>query len=549
MKLSLTSFFLFCCLLFVCLSARSQNNQTATFIKIWGFLKYYHPTVAKGELDWDEQFRSGLKTVQHLQSKKELNGFYLQWIKKLGEVEKCGKCQNAEPGTEKFNLDMNWLRDSTSFDNELIQKLTYIQQNRNQKANHYVGRAPAWNPEFKNEKVYTDSIFPSAELRLLTLSRYWNMINYFFPYRYQISQPWNEVLEEMVPKFQYAKDTVSYHLAILELTAKIDDSHAKFASKYTNTYFGDRWVSFKFEIIDNKAVVTGFYNDSLSKASDIRIGDAFLSINGTPISKLITANLKYTGASNPSVKLRDMHRILFHSNATSIETEFERNDTVLKKTLPTFAFSKLKYNWGQDTSKDTISILDGNIGYVNMGNLLPKQVTTLIEKLKDTKAIIFDVRNYPKGTLYAVADFLNSERRPFVKAIQPNPFHPGTFTHSTAIYAGKKNPKHYKGKIILLCNENTQSHAEFTLMALQTAENVTTIGSQTAGADGNVSLITLPGGFKTYMTGLGIFYPDGRETQRIGIVPDIVLSPTLKGIRAGVDEVLKKALKVIEDKL
>jgi C-terminal processing protease CtpA/Prc len=82
-------------------------------------------------------------------------------------------------------------------------------------------------------------------------------------------------------------------------------------------------------------------------------------------------------------------------------------------------------------------------------------------------------------------------------------------------------------------------------MALRTAPDVTIIGSQTAGADGNVSLIRLPGGISTYFSGLGVFYPDGRPTQRIGIVPDIVVQPTLRGLREGRDEVLEAALQFL----
>jgi C-terminal processing protease CtpA/Prc len=82
-------------------------------------------------------------------------------------------------------------------------------------------------------------------------------------------------------------------------------------------------------------------------------------------------------------------------------------------------------------------------------------------------------------------------------------------------------------------------------MALETARDTKIIGSQTAGADGNVSLIRLPGGIYTYFTGLGVYYPDGGETQRVGIVPDIVVRPTIGGIRSGRDEVLETALDYI----
>ena len=63
------------------------------------------------------------------------------------------------------------------------------------------------------------------------------------------------------------------------------------------------------------------------------------------------------------------------------------------------------------------------------------------------------------------------------------------------------------------------------------APNATVIGSTTAGADGNVSEIYLPGGIYTMISGIGIYYPDGGETQRIGIVPDIEIHPTIEGIK------------------
>lgn len=82
-------------------------------------------------------------------------------------------------------------------------------------------------------------------------------------------------------------------------------------------------------------------------------------------------------------------------------------------------------------------------------------------------------------------------------------------------------------------------------MALQSSPNVTVIGSQTAGADGNVSAIQLPGGISTMISGLGIYYPDGTETQRKGVKIDVVIKPTIKGIKTGRDELLEKAEAII----
>jgi len=82
-------------------------------------------------------------------------------------------------------------------------------------------------------------------------------------------------------------------------------------------------------------------------------------------------------------------------------------------------------------------------------------------------------------------------------------------------------------------------------MAFQSSPNVKVIGSTTAGADGNVSYIVLPGGLNTMISGIGVFYPDGKPTQRIGVKIDEVVYPTINGIKQGKDELLDKAIEML----
>jgi len=82
-------------------------------------------------------------------------------------------------------------------------------------------------------------------------------------------------------------------------------------------------------------------------------------------------------------------------------------------------------------------------------------------------------------------------------------------------------------------------------MALRASPDAVVLGSTTAGADGNVSAVPLPGGLTSPISGIGVFYPDKKPTQRIGIVPDTEVRPTIAGIREGRDEVLEAALREI----
>jgi C-terminal processing protease CtpA/Prc len=62
--------------------------------------------------------------------------------------------------------------------------------------------------------------------------------------------------------------------------------------------------------------------------------------------------------------------------------------------------------------------------------------------------------------------------------------------------------------------------------------------------DGNVTQMSLPGGYQMTFTGMSVRHADGRPLQRVGIQPAVHVAPTIRGIRSGHDEVLDAALKL-----
>lgn len=520
----------------------TQVEKLSTTAKIWGFLKYYHPQVAKGKFNWDEQLFTVLEKVEKSKTREELAAVYTTWIDSLGEVKKCNSCLKVSTDEMFYkNFDLSWL-ESASFSKELVEKLKFIEKNRVQEKQYYISpNEGVGNITVQNEPAYEDFSWENKNLRLLALFRYWNQVEYFFPYKYQMEKNWDDVLEEILPKFMEPATEQEYHLAMLELTASLNDSHAWFITQPTNQYYGYYWAPVEIDIIDKKAVVADFFNDSLAKKDDWQLGDVLTAVDGVPVNEILEKRNKYLTGSNDPAKYRDVHIALLNGSNSSVEIEFLRDNNSFKRKVSRYYRKEFGFDNAQGSKWE---ILESNIGYVNMGRLEPNDVKEMMHELKATKAIIFDIRNYPKGTLYAIAKELNKESIPFVKFTVPNLQYPGKYKWTKPLAAGTKNPDFYKGKVILLVNEETQSHAEFTAMALQTAPDVVTIGSQTSGADGNVSDLSFVGGFQTYISGIGVFYPDGRETQRIGIVPDMEVKRTIAGIKEGRDEVMEKALEV-----
>lgn len=94
---------------------------------------------------------------------------------------------------------------------------------------------------------------------------------------------------------------------------------------------------------------------------------------------------------------------------------------------------------------------------------------------------------------------------------------------------------------MILVDEASISQAQYTAMAFRSAPKAIVVGCTTAGADGNVSRVALPGGLETGISGIGVFYPDKTPTQRMGIEAKL----TIAGIRVHRDEVLEEALRQI----
>ncbi|MGY5267199.1 S41 family peptidase [Paraclostridium bifermentans] len=126
--------------------------------------------------------------------------------------------------------------------------------------------------------------------------------------------------------------------------------------------------------------------------------------------------------------------------------------------------------------------------------------------------------------------------------------YPGEFTFAKDQVINPDDKKHYKGKLMILMNERSQSQSEFTVMELRKGTNAKVIGSNSIGTDGDATEVYLPGGVTTIITGLGVYNPDGSQTQRIGLKPDIYIKPTIDGIKEGRDELSEKAIEVIKSK-
>jgi C-terminal processing protease CtpA/Prc len=546
-------------LLFLSTSTLAQpltdTQKLVSLAKVWGYLKYYHPAVAAGKLDWDAQLISWIPTVQQIQSRDQLSAFYETVLNDLGPVASCRKCPSevSLPAENRRNLDLSFLTDSSVFTPALQSRLTYIRDNRNQGDNVFVQRVSrVGNTSYEHEKVYADMPVPDTSYRMLALFRYWNIVQYFFPYKYAIDGGWNRVLPELIPVFQQATTESDYQQALYRLVARIQDSHGfmtSIGSRCLRCYLGKGWLPVDLTLIDNKAIVTRLYTDSITVPPALTVGTVISHIDGEPIQTRADRLRPYVSASNEQTLERDVRNLIGVGTASEATLTIDLGGRDTTVTVTRYPYSKL----GQRvrTSLNSRNLLSrwigDSIGYVNLGKLTSKQVDSVMVPLLGARAIIFDLRNYPQGTYWLAGRYLTDRSAPFAQFTGPDLRFPGVFQVAGNVKASSSGKQRlYAGKVIVLIDEETQSHAEFTAMAFRTRPDVTFVGSPTAGADGNISWIPLPGGYRTAFSGIGVYYPDGKETQRVGILPDVPVRPTIDGIRQGRDEVLERALQLVQ---
>lgn len=513
--------------------------------KTWGFVKYFHSELALCNLNWDSVLIAKLPEIEAVESNAEFNDILLDLVTSPGETALPTTTLPVVPDSLRYNLDVGWFGDEILSD-MVVTELDTIFARFRPRPHCLVGQAfYNGNPTFNNDDMYYSSAgnYPDMELRLLALFRYWNIINYFFPYKNIMDQDWDETLSEVMPLVIEAEDASAYNLAMLVLTKRINDSHAGTWGGVMNTIFGTYYPRFMFIYTEEETVILKVDNS----VTEVKPGDIIRAIDGHEISYLRDSLAAYAHGSNDMSVIYYVNNYLLRGPSGSfditIENENGLQDFTLSRNWNATNFNNFMANTGP-VWYDTL--VDGScqFGYVDMSRLTTGQVAGMMEDLWDTDAIVFDIRSYPQGTLWTLVHYLFPEPIHIANFTVPDKNYPGVL-YWVEETIGTSSDEAYEGQLAILFDVRSISQSEYTIMGLEQHPGSIKIGSTTRAADGNVSLIYLPGNLSTYMTGLGTFYPDNTPTQRVGIIPDIELWPTIEGIGQEKDEVLEYALNCL----
>lgn len=505
--------------------------------RIWGFAKYHHPAFASRSINADAEYFCLLNEV--LQAPDSMkNDICLKWISGLGPYAIRDK--EDDENIETFN-DFNWISDSLHLGKALSDSLMRL-RNADPENNRYVKQTPV-NVSYI-ETQYSDIPKDDVAYRLLGVAKFWNAVDSYSPNRNLTDRPWDDVLAEYIA---LAFDrSISFSALYSRMVSELCDTHV---NSWYVPIFGGRFVPLICQFAEDRLFVT----DTCSLVpNNSEIGDEIILIDSVSPIKRLDELAPYIPHSNRSSLLRDGSYATLLTAKNEACVEYVRGGKTYTTRISSVDGSKFvnrRFSSQNTSTKPGFKEVAGGIGYINISNLTCKDEQDLENFLASCDKLIIDLRAYPAeyDVLHKLLPtFFFSQAREAAEVLLPQAHRPGGFIRTTVSTRKTSDPdKLYKGKVVLLVNAHSQSMSEYFTMFLQTIPGSVTVGSQTAGADGDVTRIQLP--YASFnITGAGICYPDGTNAQRNGVKIDKVVEPSAEGMIRGVDEQLQAAIDYLQ---
>jgi carboxyl-terminal processing protease len=522
-------------------TALTNAERLTLTAQVWSLTKYRHPLVSTCQRPWDQPLVDALPAIEGATSDTAFDQQITDLLAKAGAV----------PAVANAPVPAWVARAPLSASNKALlatiaaskvadpKKACFARQVNDPFAGGLDSR-----PDFSSDTSF-NNVALTRSIRLLAAMRYWGAIEYFFGYKDLIGRPWAGVFEQYVLKIADAEAPTEYAKLVRQFTAEINDSHGYLESPDFDSFYAE--PPFAAHWIEGKGIVTG---TSSRSGSSVRVGDEITAVNGVELATLMAQLAPTAFGSNPVSRANDAFRRALGTRLIAYTYSFKRpNNTTYNVTAVASSIFVDSLALGSSQAWQSLPVSADrscSATVVQLGVLQPTHVDAMLASAKNSDLLVIDSRRYPASgqAFLSLVDSVLAKPVVAMAYASPNFTEPGQYVAQpqSELSIGGRTPIGFNGKVIVLVNEQSQSFSEYVAMVFQQRAGTIVMGSQTSGANGgNIDGLKLPGNITVQFTSDRLTYPDGRHMQRIGIVPDVHVVPTIAGIRAGQDELLNAA--------
>ncbi|MBI2569679.1 MAG: peptidase S41 [Candidatus Schekmanbacteria bacterium] len=401
---------------------------------------------------------------------------------------------------------------------------------------------PAGNPRalerLRSElaRIPLDTLQADDEsLRLADVVIAWNVLQHFYPYFDIVSTDWAAALTEALRGALADRTEKDFYWTLRRMLSGLQDGHAGVRHALLKGW-GD--VPVLLDFVEGNVVVT-----ATTEPETFHLGDVVLDIDGIPAQQLLR-DRDATGSGSPQWRrIRALSRLTLGDLGTTAQVRLRRGDGELAvKSMR--GRNELQYGLSE-YRHEKIETLDDGIYYVDLQRTEMTELDARIEELAQANGVIFDLRGYPNGNhdiiRHLTDEPVQSARWNVPLVVYPDHERIVGFDTRGRWTLGPKAPR-LRRRPVFLTDANAISYAETFLGIVAAYRLADIVGQTTAGTNGNVNRIELPGGFTVVWTGMKVLKHDGSQHHLVGIAPTVPVERTLKGVREGRDEFVEKAL-------
>jgi C-terminal processing protease CtpA/Prc len=383
-----------------------------------------------------------------------------------------------------------------------------------------------------------DAAADTRAARLATVALIWGIQQHFHPELDPTRPDWIAALPAALEGASKAVDREAFRRTLRRLLVPLGDVRTWGVFNRDDPEDGLPPISWAW--VENRLVVTGTTAD----ADGLRPGDVIAALDGRPAAEALADTESLVSAPLLATRRWLALDLLAEGPAGSrLVLGVEREGSApFTATLARAASTQFV----PDTPLPAVAEPRPGVVYVDLRRMTDTDLDSLLPRLAAARGIVFDLRGAADISTVLLSHLAGST------ALSSNwqvpvvmlPDHRDVKWLTTFWTIEPKAPR-LRGKVAFLIDGRASGYSETLLGMIENYRWADLIGEPSGADNGSLNWSDLPGGWRVTWSGQRVLKHDGSPFHGVGVKPTIPAARTLRGIAAGRDEMVERAIEAV----